>query len=148
MQGKNSKNANSSKIENAKIEKINFENLNLEFSKLERGIGGNRGESIYNFPLIFKGKEYLKLDKEIRGKLRNERDRLILSFIWNNQKKDIAGMEKSFEDFKKFYKEFYRKNDFSMDSISNNSHKDSISNKISKKDLEIFLSFCKKMNES
>lgn len=124
-----------------KLEKINLQKF--EFTPLEKGV--RERNSIYNYPEQWKEKPFNKNEhgKEFRGWIRRTRDRIIISLIWGVQTQDEAKIKSAYTEWMKFYKGNYKLNDFSIASISENSEKDKISDRISKKDAITFLDFCK-----
>lgn len=144
------KNAIAKKNEDAKkLDAINLKEISekLEFSKMENPKGIREKNSIYIYPIEWKGKEFNKErdSKEFRGMIRRKRDRIINAFIWGNQSQNPELMEKSKNEFLSFYKEFYSKNDFSLNSISEKSESEKISSNLSSKDAKIFLDYLKKL---
>lgn len=141
------KNANATKSAKGQLKSINLDKVAgaLEFTPLSKNAGVRKESEIYNYPETWKQSPFNKENhgKEFRNATRNKRDRMILAFIWANQQKDAEAMHKATAEFLAFYKATYKKNDFTIASITNHADGDRLSSKLTIKDAATFLSYLK-----
>ena len=108
----------SAKVEKKEVEKLSFSKLleTLDTTGLHTNSGLNK-ENLYN-PSIYADCLTDKDKKSVRRKIRNLLDNFIGSIIRSEKNKTIC--ENHCKQFKLFYEQVYRINDFSVESLVSN----------------------------
>lgn len=108
------------KKETAKLQKINFEKFANIASKITESAVTLQKSLLYIYPTEWTKNEInnKKLGGAFRSKRRKELNNFANIIFLAYQKKNIELLKAEVEKFKVFYKEFYRVNDFSINSVT------------------------------
>lgn len=108
------------KKETAKLQKINFEKFANIASKITESAVTLQKSLLYIYPTEWTKNEInnKKLGGAFRSKRRKELNNFANIIFLAYQKKNIELLKTEVEKFKVFYKEFYRVNDFSINSVT------------------------------
>lgn len=108
------------KKETAKLQKINFEKFANIASKITENSVTLQKSLLYIYPTEWTKNEIN--NKKLGGAFRNKRRKELNNFaniiFLSYQKKNVELLKTEVEKFKVFYKEFYRVNDFSINSVT------------------------------
>jgi hypothetical protein len=123
------------------VSKINFDKFTKELSNVEVK-EKKKKETLYKYPEGFTEQKINGEEgKKFRNKLRNAMKRYCANILTFTKTKQEDNLKKEFSLFNKFYKENYRLNDLSINSITNTKNEDK------EKELVLMLQIIKEYNK-
>jgi len=148
----NPKKKDAKKKSEAKKEKLQITNISSIASRiLAKGEKGERKdrESFYKYPEFVEGEKGKKfagnkdvisghIGKAWREKRRKVLDNFVTRLTFADAKKDMQKCKEIVTDWKRVYKEFYLKNDYSLNSVRQSGKKEEL------EEVTYFLELCKK----